>query len=66
MVPNKQVAVSKGTKLATGTVGVTPGIGLAMFGRTAFGAVNYPLGTPPLWPAFTMRSSKRQSSQHNI
>jgi len=52
----KQVAVSTGTVLATGTVGVTPGIGLANL--WAYKVSNGKVTTPPYWPAFTIEAKK--------
>jgi spore coat protein A len=56
MEPTKQIAVSTGTVLAGGTVGVTPGVGLANFwayklddGTNVYG---------PLWPAFTIDAKR--------
>ena len=56
-VPSTQVAVSTGTKLALGTVGVTPGVGMAKVWayRISTDGVNF---TPPLWPAFTIEAQR--------
>jgi FtsP/CotA-like multicopper oxidase with cupredoxin domain len=56
-VPHKQVAVSTGTKLATGTVGVTPGIGMANLWVYRISTDNVKW-TPPLWPAFTIETTR--------
>ncbi len=59
MVPHQQVAVSTGTVLATGTVGpATPNVGLANFWVYSIFGGNYPGGTPPLWPAFTIEAQR--------
>lgn len=57
MVAHQQIAVSTGTVLSTGTVGVTPGAGLADFWvyRISTDGVNF---TPPLWPAFTIEAER--------
>jgi len=57
-VPGSQVAVSTGTPVTGGTVGITPGVGetpvwayrLSNDGGTTF--------TPPLWPAFTIETER--------
>jgi FtsP/CotA-like multicopper oxidase with cupredoxin domain len=56
-VPHQQVAVSTGTVLATGTVGVTPGIGMANLWvyRISTNGTDY---TSPLWPAFTIETER--------
>ena len=59
MVPHQQVAVSTGTVLATGTVGVTPGVGLANVWTYRISDPTYADGfTPPLWPAFTIEAMR--------
>jgi spore coat protein A len=50
--PTQQVAVSTGTVLAGGTVGVTPGIGLANL--WGYSVSNGSVTTPPHWPAFSI------------
>ncbi len=56
-VPHQQIAVSTGTVLSTGTVGTTPGAGLGNYWvyRISTDGVNF---TPPLWPAFTVETSR--------
>lgn len=55
--PTKQVAVSTGTILATGTVGpLTPNVGLANF--WGYKVSNGTVTTPPNWPAFTIEAQK--------
>jgi spore coat protein A len=54
---SNQVAVSTGTILANGTVGVTPGAGMAKFWAYSVSTdgVNF---TPPFWPSFTILAQK--------
>jgi len=56
--PTSQVAVSTGTVLATGTVGVTPGAGLGRYWAYSIsndGGISF---TPPFWPAFTIEAQR--------
>ena len=52
-----QVAVSTGTVLLNGTVGLTPGAGMAKFWAYSVSTdgVTY---TPPYWPSFTIVAQK--------
>ncbi len=55
-MPTQQIAVSTGTKLATGTVGVTPGVGLANLWAYE---IQYGITTAPVfWPAFTIEAQR--------
>lgn len=56
-VATEQVAVSTGTVLANGTVGVTPGAGKARFWAYSISndGINF---TPPNWPAFSIEALK--------
>jgi spore coat protein A len=58
MVPHKQIAVSTGTKLATGTVGpLAPDAGVANFWayQISTDGTNF---TDPLWPAYTIEAQR--------
>ncbi|MDH3252404.1 MAG: multicopper oxidase domain-containing protein, partial [Ignavibacteria bacterium] len=59
-VPHTQVAVSTGTKLATGIVGVTPGIGMANLWVYQISTDNSTF-TAPLWPAFTIETERNNA-----
>ena len=50
--PTEQVAVSTGTILANGIVGITPNIGKARL--WAYSVSNGLVTSPPHWPAFTI------------
>jgi spore coat protein A len=56
-VPSNQVAVSTGTVLANGIVGVTPGAGVAHVWAYK---IQYGIGafTDPLWPAYTIEAQR--------
>jgi FtsP/CotA-like multicopper oxidase with cupredoxin domain len=57
-VPSTQVAVSTGTLLINGTVGVTPGAGVTRLWTYSIsnnGGLSF---TPPFWPAFTIEARK--------
>jgi spore coat protein A, manganese oxidase len=55
-VPGTQVAVSSGTVLANGTVGVTPGAGVTNL--WTYQVSNGGPFTPPFWPAFTIEAKR--------
>ncbi len=55
-VPGEQIAVSTGTLLTTGTVGIDPGAGLAKVWAYTLSNDNGATYTPPLWPAFTIET----------
>lgn len=57
-VPSTQVAVSTGTVLANGTVGVTPGAGVARFWTYRISNDNGTTFTPAFWPAFTIEARR--------
>ncbi len=53
-MPTQQVAVSTGTVLASGIVGVTPNIGKAkLWGYSVSNGID---STPPYWPAFSINA----------
>jgi FtsP/CotA-like multicopper oxidase with cupredoxin domain len=57
-VPSTQVAVSTGTVLANGTVGVTPGAGVARVWAYRISNDNGTTFTPAFWPAFTIEARR--------
>lgn len=57
-VPSTQVAVSTGTVLGNGTVGVTPGAGVANVWAYRISNDNGSTFTPAFWPAFTIEARR--------
>ena len=57
-VPHQQVAVSTGTVLDNGTVGVTPGAGVGNYWTYSISKDGGTTFTPPLWPAFTIEAKR--------
>lgn len=57
VVPHTQVAVSTGTILNNGTVGVTPGAGVGPYWvyQVSTDGINF---TPPNWPSFTIEAQR--------
>jgi len=57
-VKTQQVAVSTGTILANGTVGITPGAGLGNYFVYSISKNKGNTWTLPLWPAFTIEAKR--------
>ena len=57
-VPVRQIALSTGTVLATGTIGVTPGVGLGSYQGYAISKDNGATFGPGMWPAQTIEAQQ--------
>jgi spore coat protein A len=60
-VKTRQVAVSTGTVLDNGTVGLTPGAGLGNYFAYSISRNDGRNWTPPLWPSFTIEARRGKS-----
>jgi spore coat protein A len=62
-VPTAQVAVSTGTVLDNGTVGITPGAGMGTYWAYSVSSNKGKKWTPPMWPAFTIEVQRNHPLQ---